>query len=434
MMAIRKEKIQDQVSMIPSLVPEVILNGFLQGFLEVQSIGRKKLYINLINEFFLFHGKEIDWLSIEDCQSFFLYLDRVQSFTRTSKKTLQSKKNMITKFIYYLNQINFINFNIEFEKKQVRLERRNKKEKEEIVLPRVLIPFIDYLKENNYQWPLKYKKQFLLFWRFLDEKGENIDYFYEENHEIQLFTNIHEYEDLLSKRVTREEIQKGSATIYLRCVQLFVKFLYSQGLVTKQYNIPVNLRGRSIRSNEYVPKDRIIELMNAIYETSKHIFRDLVIFLIIVDTGGRSVEVSNITMDDVDLIEKTISLQCPKSDRRKIKISPEVMEVIKDYLAIRDRYLPKSNAFLVNVSGEPITTSLINNIFYKANVYAFNEARYSARSFRHTYISNALKEYKFEKVSKAVGHKEWRSTYYYLHRSKGILLKNTLDFQPLKKG
>ncbi|WP_139193876.1 hypothetical protein [Anaerobacillus alkalidiazotrophicus] len=63
----------------------------------------------------------------------------------------------------------------------------------------------------------------------------------------------------------------------------------------------------------------------------------------------------------------------------------------------------------------------------------FGSALYPAKAFRHTYITNALQEYSFERVSKAIGHKEWRSTYYYYDKSNKRLLENTLHYNPLSK-
>lgn len=317
------------------------------------------------------------------------------------------------------------------EDRKIPKSRKAKRKKVEN-LPDIIKEFLVYLNNNDYH-AKEYKKRIVAFQRFVENEGGNMDIFHKQNTETALFVKIGKYENLLIKRISREEIRTSTVTGYLRTIQLFVKFLIKKNLINKTYTIPIHLRGRAKRANEYVPKDSIITLMNTIYENSNHVLRDLAIFLIIVDTGCRPIEVSNITMGDVDTIERTLVLQCSKTERRKIKISLEVMEVIKDYLGIRDEYCPKTEMLFTNCGGEPMTTSFINLIFYRSNLHAYGESRYPAKAFRHTYITNALQEYSFERVSKAIGHKDWRSTYYYYNRSNQRLLENTLDKSPLKK-
>ncbi|WML52194.1 site-specific integrase [Neobacillus sp. PS3-12] len=432
----RKQEIPPSTNIENSLVHEFILQ------FPVLSSNIKTYYVNILVDFFLFSGKEWTDLSVEQSQGYLEYLERVNTYKENSKSKLNKKVKIIFQFLSFLHKENVVDLEFvapfkEYLDDQISSNSKSKprmrKEEtsREINLSEIISEFLVFLENSRYSCVGLYKKRIVLFQQFIESNGENINVFLEENKEKLLYEQIGKYENMLSSRVSREEITLATATIYLRTVQLFVKYLSSKSLVSKKYTIPIHLRGRAKRANEYVPKERIIELMNAIYDYSNHVIRDLSIFLIIVDTGCRPKEVCNLTLQDVDKIERTLSFECRKTERRKVKISSEVMEVIKDYQKIRSKYDPKTEHLFINCSGDTITSSYINIIFYQANQKAFGESLYTAKAFRHTYITNALEEHSFERVSNAIGHKDWKSTYYYYNRSNKRLLANTLNKSPL---
>jgi integrase/recombinase XerC len=402
---------------------------------------KKAFWLNVLEDFFLFHGKDFYEISEDECLNYLGYLERVHMYRYFSEKTLKPKIQLVFRFIKFLEKRKIGNVSSEFilEKFQVshlliKLKRNlNKKTytKKVVEMPEIIEQFLLYIDKKHYSQPDKYKYKILLFQRFLETDGINIELFSQEKNDKLLFDKVKRYEEMLTKRILLEEIQTVTATGYLRAIQVFIKFLYSRELVSMKYTIPLHLRGRSTRANEYVPKEGIISLINAIYENSNHVERDLAIFLIIVDTGCRPIEITNLSLKDIDTLERTISFECGKTEKRKVKISTEVMGVIKDYLSVRNHYVPITNQLFSNRSGSPIKSNNIGAIFYHANLRAFGEQKYSPKAFRHTYITNALQEHGFERVSKAIGHKDWKSTYYYYARSSKRLLKNTLGSSPL---
>ncbi|WP_137744864.1 tyrosine-type recombinase/integrase [Robertmurraya siralis] len=389
----------------------------------------------------MYFGKGWNELSVIKCEEYLEYLIRVNVHKKLSPSNLNQKVKVIYRFLNFLGERNIIDQEcISPFKKYLdnRIFARNGQKKKisegkmnSVKIPRIISDFLIFLQNNDYRSVNQYKKRILSFEKFLGVNGANIDLFLEEGKEDFLFDQIEKYENMISSRVSNEEITLATATRDLNIIKLFVNFLYSKKLIRKKYTIPIYLRGRSKRDNAYVPKQKMIELMNTIYDYSHHVKRDLSIFLIIVDTGCRPIEISNLKFRDIDTIERTLSFECGKTERRKVKISTEVMSVIKDYLQIRNNYNPKTDNLFINCKGEPITSSYINFIFYSANLKAFGESLYPAKAFRHTYITNALEEYSFERVSKAIGHKDWKSTYYYYNRSTKRLLANTLSKNPL---
>lgn len=414
-----------------NVVPEQLI----EGFLDYSNLNNNIASGKVIRDFFLYHGITIDQLSYLHCKEYLEYLKRVQIHYQTATNTLKKKYKLIVSFINYLYQYKYIDFQLAdyYELKKRNIEKKKKvikPKKIPIQVPLIIKDFIVFLKSNGYMSVHVYQKRILCFSRFLRKEGLEISVFLEKNKEALLFEKISSYEEMLSDRITKEELQKVSVTSDRRTVKLFVEFLISEGLISKEYIIPKYLRGRSKRTNEYVPKEMIIKMMNAIYERSNNELRDLSIFLLIVDTGCRPIEIANCTLDDLDLIEGTLRLSCGKTKPRKVKLSVEVLNSVKDYLKVRDNYNPISDSLFSVHFGKGITSSSIHNIFYNANIRAFGESKYPPKALRHTYITNALDQYSFERVSKAIGHEDWKSTYYYLYRSNKLLLKKTLTNSP----
>ncbi|MCM3160806.1 site-specific integrase [Metabacillus litoralis] len=436
-------EIAKQISETKSNNMENLIDSFINQ-LPLQSKKTITYYKNVLVDFHLFIGKEWREFTVEDCKEYMDYLIRVHKYKGISESNLIKKGKDISRFLNYLQNINIINWDPIALSEEYLIFQNNKKNKKRSLtinqprvrkepnqLSEIINQFLLFLESKNYSGIKKYKSRINYFQQFVESNGKNMNIFLEENQELALFEQISKYEKIVSSRVINEEIELSTATSYLRVVKLFVKFLLSKNLVKKNYIIPIQLRGRGNRSNEYVPKDRMIELMNKIVEHSNNVLRDLSIFLIILDTGCRPIEVCNLKMEDVNMVERTLSFECRKSERRKIKISSEVMEVILRYLEIRDDYNPNVDNLFLCYRGNIITSSCINAIFYNANIKAFGESLFPAKAFRHTYITNGLEENEFERVSKVMGHKDLRSTFYYLHRSKKRLLAHTLNKSPI---
>ncbi|MDV2683997.1 site-specific integrase [Alkalihalophilus lindianensis] len=415
-----------------------IIENYVDEFLDYITVinSKRRVYIkDALMSFYLYVGKEFNDISESHCIDFFNYLTRVQNYKKASEITLKNKIDFIKQFISYLYQKDLINFQLQ-QKPNVKsiAIRKPRVKKGKVKLPIIVEEFITYLDHHNYQGIKYYKKRIMRFHRFLTSIGQDINIFLQDDKQTLLYEVINQYEKFLTTKVNNKEIKLATVTGYLRTIQLFLKYLHSKSKVSKKYVIPIQLRGRAKQANQYVPKEKIIQLMNTIYEQSNHVLRDLSIFLIIVDTGCRPIEVANLTIDDFKELERTLSLSCAKTERRKIKVSTEVAEVIVSYLSIRDKYHPKTENLFSNSDGSAISSEDINNVFYSHNLKAFGKSLYPAKAFRHTYITNALEEHPFEKVSKTIGHREWRSTFYYYQRSNKRLLSNTLNLSPLSRG
>ncbi|MGQ7890656.1 tyrosine-type recombinase/integrase [Paenibacillus sp. WC2504] len=248
--------------------------------------------------------------------------------------------------------------------------------------------------------------------------------------------HVRAFEDHLLNRVLLEEIQQSTAYNRLRFLCVFLNYLQKVQCISFQYKIPAQFRFPKTRDNEYVSsKDREQLLHTIITNKAKNWARDLCIALSLIDLGCRPIEVSNLRINDVHLTEHKLTLYCKKSDMRTLRVSPFVIKHLSNFIKNERTLADTSDYIFMLSSGTRMTANCIGRVIRQYNHMAFNEIRFSAKALRHTYITDALENRNdFDQVSKSAGHKYWRSTMHYLHRSTKRLLTNTLPYNPMKRG
>jgi site-specific recombinase XerD len=109
------------------------------------------------------------------------------------------------------------------------------------------------------------------------------------------------------------------------------------------------------------------------------------------------------------------------------------MNQIAKYLDYRKTLPATTDHLFLLETGEPINTKAIGGQINGYNKRAFGEARFSAKSLRHTFITNALNDRNdIQQVANTAGHKHLVSTLHYFYRSIETLLENTLHHNPVE--
>lgn len=263
-------------------------------------------------------------------------------------------------------------------------------------------------------------RSFLKFLNFTAEIRPTNDYW---------LTSFKQFEEHLKKKALLENLLFCSAYEYLKAVKLFSKYLYENKEIKFIYSIPPDMFQSGERCNEYAKESDILLVIKQIFEQSKEVLRDISIFLIILETGCRPIEIVNLKIEDVYLHEKLIVLKSKKSYQRTLLITDTTCSLIKDYLKIRQNYLiNQNNSLFLNRFGNEITSSFISNMFRKYNKPLLQERKFTPKTLRHTFITNSLNNGNdMEQVKEIVGHNHLISTHYYFYRDIDNLKKSTLD-------
>jgi integrase/recombinase XerC len=421
--------IQPKKTRISKPVPHQFQQYLLQ--LESDGLSHKnnseiKLYVRKLYTF-LSNGMCISESELENNFSQ-LRLEHLREYEKHINELVQNGKlSFKSRSIHLLAAEKFIDY---LYKKQVlsfqfRRLHNSKRRSTTIPIPPIVDEFIGYLTQKNYSSLVQHRTAVMRFISFVNRSLPN-DGFTKINR-----THICEYEQFLKNRIVNEEVTPASAYQYLLSIRLFIGFLFEKKIITFTYVIPQNLVAQGKRANEYAPKEDVIRLLQSIEKVPGHYERNIAIFLLVLDTGCRPIEVCNLKLSDVNISEMTVTLFSKKSGQRKLKVDPVVMNAIKLYIFQREKENVGHDSLFLKNTGEPLTVKVVNQVFAKANKYAFGKALYSAKAFRHTYATNALENHNnFDQTSKTMGHKHWVSTMYYFHRSHKRLLKNTISYDP----
>ncbi|MBB3108171.1 site-specific recombinase XerD [Paenibacillus phyllosphaerae] len=273
------------------------------------------------------------------------------------------------------------------------------------------------------------------------EHHGNIGYFLrymhkqEINFQIQNMSSEHinMFEMHLAKRVENKEIKLTTAYTKLQYLSHFLRFLCHLDITHIDYKVPERFKGSKVeRDNEYVHNQDRLAFFEAICRSNgRRAIRDLAICLLLNDTGCRPIEIANLELIDFNAAESTIILNSRKSGQRKLKIHPFVCKHVKRYVEIR-KQLPGRSLFLLDWE-EPIHSGAVVKIVRRYVQKAFGELRFSAKSLRHTCITNQLNNRNdIEAVAHAAGHKHLVSTLHYFYRDIEMLLEHSLPHNPMK--
>lgn len=310
-----------------------------------------------------------------------------------------------------------------------------KRKEANIPTPDFMVNYGEYLTHRNYapstsQALLHRTKQ---FWKyFIHLKNRNTMSI--EDFRDLTYDDIKNYENYLINRVKQKEIKDETAYSCIKNIRIFLQFLHLKKVIDFPYTIPKKFMVKPTRLNIYINSKLIKDLiLSTASEQSKTKYRDLALIFLLVDTGCRPIELSNLKISDLNLTERKITFNSIKSDTRTLILSDYVIKVLKRYVKERKLNTPSKYLFQKK-DGDPISSANITGIIYMQNKKAFGQSLINARALRHTYITNAIENNNdLKDLATTVGHKHWESTLYYLHRSKKRLLANTLLFDPIKK-
>lgn len=143
--------------------------------------------------------------------------------------------------------------------------------------------------------------------------------------------------------------------------------------------------------------------------------RDRALLMLMLDTGMREGEILRLTLDDIDLANRScrISSECKGRRERDVWFEEDTANAIRSYYRIRRKY--KGDRFLVTRDRSQMSKGNILRIVRDAAREA-GFKRLTVHGLRHTAATNMLRrKMSLQAVSLILGHKSLRTTARYLH-------------------
>lgn len=315
-----------------------------------------------------------------------------------------------------------------------------------------ILQFADYLSIDKSPSTVKtYKNNIIYFFKFIIKQDNNYSILYEEDYcyiydtEV-LYKNINK--ELLEKYISYQiEHQLSSDIINCRInvVKSYLKFLHKKKIIEAKILIDTFddiKRPKSIIKEQLVVKaNQTLDIIKKIERTSKDSFtnkRNILMLLLMSNTGIRRKETAGIDIRNINLENKTITIYKTKGSKPRIVVfSDMIKDVLIDYTAERDEILRKNkikeqnNLFIKN-NGHDLaieTITMIMRVISKRN-----KVKITCHSFRRGFATDMAESgTETYLISKMMGHSNINTTtsrYIYVLMN---MIKNAMSNHPFNK-
>jgi site-specific recombinase XerD len=223
-----------------------------------------------------------------------------------------------------------------------------------------------------------------------------------------------------------EKYTSKSISRKVNSIKSFFRFLRAQNFVSD------NPAAHVSHPKYEVAPPRVLSKLEyrALRDASRDDVRLSSIIELLLQTGMRIGELSNLHIEDVDLKKKQVLIRPYESrDTRTVPLSDAAVKAIESYLAVR----PKSddNTLFLTKTGNPF---LVRNIRTAVDRYFKIAGIENAKvnDLRHTFIIHQLRAgTPINYVSRLVGHKRLSTTEKYLKLIEGTVEKDNVKLEEL---
>jgi integrase/recombinase XerC len=223
-----------------------------------------------------------------------------------------------------------------------------------------------------------------------------------------------------------EKYTSKSISRKVNSIKSFFRFLKAQNLVGD------NPAAHVTHPKYEVAPPRVLSKLEyrALRDASRDDMRLSSIIELLLQTGVRIGELSNLQIDDVDLKKKQLLIKPYESrDERTVPLSDAAVKAIENYLAVRPKSEDKT--LFLTKTGNPF---LVRNIRTAVDRYFKIAGIENAKvnDLRHTFIVHQLRAgTPINYVSRLVGHKRLSTTEKYLKLIEGTVERDNVKLEEL---
>lgn len=246
------------------------------------------------------------------------------------------------------------------------------------------------------------------------------------------------YEDVSNFIITLQKSGYKSTSINrtISTLRSFYTYLEKEKIISSNpFNLISNLKTDK-RLPNYFKYNEYLEMINTLSDSPLDIRNRLILELLLA-TGMRVSELSNIKMDTIDFNNNEIKVHGKGNKERIVFYGSCAKDALDNYLYNSRNILlnGKESVFLlVNNNGTPLTSRgirlIIENIVKKASIHS----KITPHTFRHTFATMLLNEgCNIKSVQELLGHASLNTTGIYTHLTNEEVRKVYLNAHPRAK-
>jgi site-specific recombinase XerD len=229
---------------------------------------------------------------------------------------------------------------------------------------------------------------------------------------------IREFLTFLAEKGFKRKNSASSRGRRLSTIRSFFKFAYREGLVRSD---PASLisasRGRGTEPS-FLTVEEYRRLLQVIEKRESDFFRtrDYCIVSMILSTGARVSELTNVNLGDLSLRNKTVKLHRKGGEQQTLPLSEKLIASLRKYLRIR-RKRTRTRGLFISTHNTRISTSavwkMIKAYCRKARI---SKGRIGPHMLRHTFATTLLANGEnLRTIQALMNHKNIATTSRYLH-------------------
>lgn len=222
-------------------------------------------------------------------------------------------------------------------------------------------------------------------------------------------------------------IEPASVNRKIACLRTFFKFLLVRQMISKDPMAKIRVLKTKKRLPSFVREDEMVNLLdNHIFDEGFEGWRDRLILELFYGTGIRLSELLNLKETSIDLSNRTIKVLGKRNKERIIPFSQNLVTIIENYLAVRNRDVEKKDHgnLFVRANGEPCYPMMIYKTVKKYLGKFSSVEKRSPHVLRHTYATHLLNNgADLNAVKDLLGHSSLAATQVYTHNSMDKLKK-----------
>lgn len=217
-----------------------------------------------------------------------------------------------------------------------------------------------------------------------------------------------------------KNISKSSIARKLSSLRGFYNYLLKQEIVCDNYFLSVKNPRKDLKLPKYV-KEEDIDKMFSVPNTRTWIGqRNLLIIRMLYATGVRVSELVNMTLDDINISDRTIRILGKGSKERIVVFGNNTKDALEDYLnnGRVEVDISGSKYLFLNKYGNKLSTRYVRKIIDDIIIKASILVHVSPHMMRHTFATCMLNNgADLVSVSDLLGHESLNTTSIYTHVS-----------------
>lgn len=219
----------------------------------------------------------------------------------------------------------------------------------------------------------------------------------------------------------------------LRTLRQFFDFLVSEGYLAENPAARVEKLSTEKTLIISMTNEQVKRLLAVPDRKTFTGLREYTLMTLLLDTGLRLSEVSNLHLGDINFVENCIKVMGKGAKERIVPLQRKLKKVIKEYLTHRGADIDHDFVF-ITIENQPMKKRLIQErIEIISNKAGVNEVRTSPHVWRHTfarfYIVNGGDPFSLKRI---LGHNSWEMVHHYVNLFSSEVSSQHKKYSPLE--